>query len=188
MPSVAVTVRSMVESSGRDLAVLAGRSGLDRLVHWARVSEIHEPTAWLEGGELLLTTGIQLLADSEGIREDVRKIGEAEVTALGLATGDCLTHKEVPSALLAAAEEFGLPLVFVPEAVPLNAIIRAVAQALEEGRNEPMRRAFEAQRAPTASAIFPGGVAGIVGAKSAHSEGLARQNGVPRCQVVRLGQ
>ncbi|MFG1954843.1 PucR family transcriptional regulator [Micromonospora sp. NPDC048830] len=164
---MAVTLRSIVETRGLELTVIAGLAGLDRTVRWAHVSELQEPAPWLEGGELLLTTGIQLFANAASTRTYIRQLAESNVAALGLSTGACVTHQEVPAALIQAADEFELPLVHVPEAVPLEAIIRAVAHALEEERNEPMRRAFDAQRALTASVVSPGGVSGIVGALSA---------------------
>src|SRR5437868_1371466 len=43
------------------LAVLAGPADrLDRPVRWAAVRELEDPTPFLEGGELLLTTGMQV--------------------------------------------------------------------------------------------------------------------------------
>ena len=46
----------------RDLEVrlVAGQSGIDNAVRWVHISEIVDPTPWLSGGELLLTTGLQL--------------------------------------------------------------------------------------------------------------------------------
>ena len=38
----------------------AGADGADAPVRWVHISELPDPTPWLSGGELLLTTGIQL--------------------------------------------------------------------------------------------------------------------------------
>ena len=43
-----------------ELEILAGEAGLDRAVRWVHISELADPTPWLSGGELLLTTGLQL--------------------------------------------------------------------------------------------------------------------------------
>ena len=40
-----------------DVRLLAGESGLDLPVRWVHISELLDPTPWLSGGELLLTTG-----------------------------------------------------------------------------------------------------------------------------------
>src|SRR5207302_2423379 len=43
-----------------DLPVLAGDRGLDTPLRWVHISELLDPTPWLSGGELLLTTGMSL--------------------------------------------------------------------------------------------------------------------------------
>ena len=43
-----------------ELETVAGEAGLDRAVRWVHISELADPTPWLSGGELLLTTGMQL--------------------------------------------------------------------------------------------------------------------------------
>jgi len=40
--------------------VVAGEAGLDHALRWVHISELEDPTPWLSGGELLLTTGIGL--------------------------------------------------------------------------------------------------------------------------------
>ncbi len=42
------------------LELAAGDAGADAPVRWVHVSELADPTPWLSGGELLLTTGMQL--------------------------------------------------------------------------------------------------------------------------------
>src|SRR6266516_3799704 len=43
-----------------DLNLLAGEANADAPVRWVHISELLDPTPWLSGGELLLTTGMQL--------------------------------------------------------------------------------------------------------------------------------
>ena len=43
-----------------DIRLVAGEAGLDRPVRWVHISELADPTPWLSGGELLLTTGMNL--------------------------------------------------------------------------------------------------------------------------------
>ena len=55
-----------------DIRLVAGEAGLDRPVRWVHISEIADPTPWLSGGELLLTTGMNL-AEPEAQRAFVEK-------------------------------------------------------------------------------------------------------------------
>ena len=48
-----------------ELEIVAGEAGLDRAVRWVHISELADPTPWLSGGELLLTTGLQLGDDAQ---------------------------------------------------------------------------------------------------------------------------
>ena len=58
-----------------DLTVVAGEAGLDRAVRWVHISELDDPTPWLSGGELLLTTGLQLGDDAQQ-REYVARLAD----------------------------------------------------------------------------------------------------------------
>ena len=56
--AMALTVRDLVSTPELGLALLAEGPGADRAVTWVHVSELRDPTPFLSGGELLLTTGI----------------------------------------------------------------------------------------------------------------------------------
>ena len=62
-----------------ELEVVAGRAGLDRAVRWVHISELADPTPWLSGGELLLTTGLGV---GDG-REYVERLVAHGLTGLG---------------------------------------------------------------------------------------------------------
>ena len=59
-----LTVGSLVSDCGLEL--IAGADGAERPIRWVHISEIEDPTPWLSGGELLLTTGIQLSSAAPG--------------------------------------------------------------------------------------------------------------------------
>ncbi|WP_245687609.1 PucR family transcriptional regulator ligand-binding domain-containing protein, partial [Streptacidiphilus griseoplanus] len=107
------TLASLVRNSSLRLTVLAGEDQLERPVRWVHTSELDDPTPYLEGGELLLTTGIKLGGNADGdgdeaLRAYVHRLADAGVVGLGLGVG--LSHAEVPRPLVEAAAERGLPL------------------------------------------------------------------------------
>ena len=55
-----LTVRELIGEL--DMRLLAGDSGIDLPIRWVHMSELLDPTPWLSGGEVLLTTG--MLIDS----------------------------------------------------------------------------------------------------------------------------
>ncbi len=108
----------------------------------------------MEGGELLLTTGLRPLSD-----DYVERLVRAGVVGLGFGTG--LGHDVVPAALVRAAGRAGLGLVEVPREVPFIAISKAVSKAVAADEYAALTRTSEAQRALTRAAVRAG-VAGVV--------------------------
>ena len=56
--TVGPTVGELVATPTLGMTLVAGASGLDRRVSWAHVSELSDPTPWLQGSELLMTIGL----------------------------------------------------------------------------------------------------------------------------------
>ena len=53
-----LTVESLIGELG--LKLLSGEQSAHGQVRWVHSTELTDPTPWLRGGELLLTTGLQL--------------------------------------------------------------------------------------------------------------------------------
>jgi PucR family transcriptional regulator, purine catabolism regulatory protein len=150
------TLAALVDRPELGLVVRASAGHLDRPVQWVHTSELADPTAFLEGGELLLTTGLWVRS---GAADYVKRLHEAGVAGLGFGTG--LTHATVPAAVIKAANAVGLPVIEVPRQVPFIAISKAVAKAVAAAEYAAVTRAYEAQRALTSAAVRPNGVTGV---------------------------
>ncbi|SNR23398.1 PucR family transcriptional regulator [Actinomadura mexicana] len=118
-------------------------------VVWVAVSELEDPTPFLEGGELVLTTGMRLTAANAG--GYVSRLVARGVAGLGFAVG--VIHETVPAELLAAARDQGLVLLEVPRPTPFIAIGKAVSRVLAAEWYEDVTRAFQAQRELTRAAL-----------------------------------
>lgn len=152
-----LTLRDLVADPELGLAVRAGDRVLDRPVTWVHTSELTDPSPFLEGGELLLTTGLALRrADCAGLVDALTSVGAA-----GLGFGVGLSHREVPAELVAAAERAGLPLLEVPRPTPFIAISKAVSRTLAADEYASLRRTSRAQH-ELAQAAGTGGVAALV--------------------------
>jgi len=55
-----LSVADIVAIDALQVTLRGGHSGSDRPVRWVHISELQDPTPWLRGGELLLTTGLPL--------------------------------------------------------------------------------------------------------------------------------
>lgn len=134
-----LTVGEIVATPGLRLAVAGGADGLGNEVRWLHVSELADPTAWLEGGELLLTTGLGVGELASTQRDYVRRLSEHGLA--GLAFGVGFDFPEVPPAVVQSADRLGFPVLAVPYDVPFIAITKAAFAHLA---NEELDRLNEA--------------------------------------------
>lgn len=169
---MAPTLASLVHHSTLKLTVRAGEARLETPVRWAHVSELADPVPYMEGGELLLITAMTLDTDDlDAMRRYVRRLAKAGVVGLGFAVG--VNYEDIPPALVAAAEEEGLPLLEVPRRTPFLAISKAVSAAIAADQYRSVTAGFDAQRELTRAALTGDGPAGLLARLAVHVDGWA---------------
>ena len=136
-----LTVADLLELPGLGLSVVAGRNGLDRPIRWVHTSELPDPTRWLSGGELLLTTGMGMKGSPNHQRAYLKRLAGAGLAGLGLGVG--LGFDAVPAPILRAADREGFPVLEVPYQVPFIAIGEAVSSALAQERMRELEMSEE---------------------------------------------
>jgi purine catabolism regulator len=124
-----------------DLRLLAGEAALEAPVRWVHISELEDPTPWMSGGELLLTTGLQLDTPKRQ-RAFVDRLADHQLAGLGFGTG--FSHAAVPDTVAEAARARELPLVEVPYDVPFIAVTEAAFSRLVNEQYAVLRRAIAA--------------------------------------------
>jgi PucR family transcriptional regulator, purine catabolism regulatory protein len=130
-----LTVRGLVSEMGLELAT--GGGGADAPVRWVHISELPDPTPWLSGGELLLTTGIQLDTDKRQ-REFVRLLAGHQLAGLGFGTG--FDHEQLPAAMIQEADDLGFPVFEVPYELPFIALTEKAFARLVNEQYEVLQR------------------------------------------------
>jgi purine catabolism regulator len=135
-----ITIKELLELPGLGLTVASGRRGIDRAIRWVHTSELQDPTPWLSGGELLLTTGMDLAAPADQ-EAYVRRLAGAELAGLGFGIG--FGFDTIPAAVLEVAEELGFPVLEVPFPVPFIAIAEAVSVRIAEDRLKDAQLSIE---------------------------------------------
>src|ERR1700761_8364840 len=121
-----LTVAELVTDSELGLELVAGRTGAEREIEAAAVSELVHPGSWLQGGELLLTIGLLLPKTTDGCRGYLAELDAVGVRAVAIGLGAELPHQKAPARLVTAADEIGMPLLTVPDPVPFIAVTKAV--------------------------------------------------------------
>jgi purine catabolism regulator len=136
-----LTVSSLVEEVGLEL--LAGGDAADAPIRWVHISELIDPTPWLSGGELLLTTGIQL-SDEGQQRRYVERLVQHGIGGLGFGVG--LAHDEIPESIVAESVRLDFPLFEVPFEMPFIAITEMAFTRLVNEQYALLQRGIAVQR------------------------------------------
>ena len=163
-----LTVGGLVEDCGLKLA--AGKSSARRPVRWVHVAEHEDPTPWLSGGELLLTTGYNLGTPAKQ-RRYVELLAAQGLAGLGFGVG--FDHKRMPKAILDKADELELPLFEVPYEMPFIAITERAAARLVNEQYDVLERGAQVHERLERLVIEGGGLDEILTSTSSAISGSA---------------
>lgn len=177
-----LTIAQVIALPGLGLVLRTEAGDGRRPVHWVATSELTDPGPWLDGDELLLTTGMRLSDNQAACETYVAALVAGGVSALGFGVG--LSFAGIPGALIAAAERAALPVIEVPTPTPFVAVSKAVSRALAAEEYEEAERSFEAQRALIRAALKEQGDAKVVALLARQAGGFAMlvdAGGAPVC-------
>jgi PucR family transcriptional regulator, purine catabolism regulatory protein len=159
---VSLWLPELLDDPGLGLEVVAGHAGVEHRgpVRWAHISDTPDPTPWLEGGEVLLTTGLGVKDDPGLQRRLVASLVRRGVVAVGFGIG--VVCDEVPPAMLAACDEHELPLFTVPYEVPFIAVTRRVSHHIFAEHDATLRSAVALHRQVLAAVVDEDGIGGVL--------------------------
>ena len=104
----------------------------ERQVEWVAATELLHPASYLEGSELVLTTGLAMAGIPAAVWASYAdELVEGGAAALGLGTG--IAFQTIPLELRRACERGGLNLLEVPHEVSFTAISRRVGAGRPRG-------------------------------------------------------
>ncbi|CAN5225742.1 PucR family transcriptional regulator [soil metagenome] len=155
-------IEQLLDDPGLGLQLVAGRGGLRQRgpIRWVHASEIPDPTPWLEGGEVLLTTGMGVLDSSELQRKLIAGLDARGCAAVGFGVGICAD--EVPEAMREEAEARDLPLFSVPYAVPFIAVTKRISRHIFDEHYATLRSAVDLHRQVLAAVLSGAGLPAVL--------------------------
>lgn len=176
---MSTTLSDLLEEASLQLELIVD-GDLDRVVRWVHVTEVHDASSYLSGGELILTAGIwrnrrhSAAGFVQGLRtRDVAGIG------YGLLEG----HEQVPPSVVRACQELSVPLFLVPVRTPFVAISQWFVERLAHDREAELRDALAFNADLLAAAEAPAvvdalaGVARLLRRRVGHAVWLADDTG-----------
>ncbi|WP_347353845.1 PucR family transcriptional regulator ligand-binding domain-containing protein [Intrasporangium sp.] len=135
------------------------------------VSELRDPRPYLTGGELLLTTGMNLTMHTAPLRAYATMLVGHGLRGLALGLGP--VHTRVPPVLVRVCDEAGLPLFVVPEPTPFQLVARRYWELLAAAGRADLDLALGAHRDLVRAASDRSPVAAVVRVLAAAIDGWA---------------
>lgn len=155
-----VSLAQLCDKLGKDLCPADGSAVASHSVTGVHISELDDPTPYLQGGELLLTTGIPVTGTADQINDYVERLVERGVDTLGLGLG--AGTDEVPADLRAACRSRGVQLLIVPDGTPFMAVSRAYWDVVNQGQQADFSAALRLQTSLAQAVGRPESAASVV--------------------------
>jgi purine catabolism regulator len=162
-----LTARDLVDELGLEL--LSGEDAAEAPVRWVHISELPDPTPWLSGGEMILTTGLQLTT-AKRQRDFARLLSDHHLAGVGFGVG--FSHEHVPEPLLEEARAIGLPVFEIPYELPFIAITEKAFGRLVNEQYEVLQRGIAIHKRLERLVLEERGLDELVGAVSAAIGGV----------------
>ncbi len=156
-----MTVHSIVEELGLNLA--AGSERAETPVRWVHISEEDDPTPWLTGGELLLTTGLALAGPPQQ-RAFLQRLAGHQLAGLGF--GLLVDGQRAPAPLVEEARRLEFPLFEIPRSMPFIDVTKMALGRLVNERFDMLRRSVIVQQRLERLVLEDRGIEEIVAAIS----------------------
>ncbi|MDV8147265.1 PucR family transcriptional regulator [Arthrobacter sp. B10-11] len=140
--------------------ILGGAAGLDAPVRWVHVSELLDISSLLSGGELVLTTGLELEKEPDATASFIRSLEES--SAAGLIVELVGERGRSLAALQAAAKSCTLPVTVVQRRVRFVEVTEVVHRMIVAEQLERVERARDVHEAFTVLSLESAGTERVV--------------------------
>lgn len=122
----------------KEMKLLGGSAGTEKCIEWIYVSEcLEDPLEgikWLQGGELVIITGVGIKSDISVLTKLIKGISEKNGVGLIVNIGKYI--KEIPEESIEVANKLELPLFTLPWEVRLIEVSKEISNAIILARIE----------------------------------------------------
>ena len=136
--------------------VVAGHQGLDRTVSWVHTASVPDAHNWVNGGELLLTTAINIPQEESAQRDYLRLLNEKGVAGVVLTIGRYIDT--IPEHLRVVADECALPLLEIPYEARFVDIARKINEQIATQNLQMLENALHIHQTLTQLISAGGGI------------------------------
>jgi PucR family transcriptional regulator, purine catabolism regulatory protein len=158
----ALTVREMLgEDAMRGARIIAGATGLDRVVRGLNMMTVPDIVRWTKQDEFLLSTGYPLPRRAEEFCKLIEGLAANGLAGLGVKLDKYLA--EVPPAAVELADAAGFPIVVIPGASPLDDVLSQTFETIVNRQTAALARRQQIHDAFLHIALTGGGLSRLCG-------------------------
>lgn len=121
--------------SFKNIELVAGENGLDRVVRWPYVTLTHTIGQWVRGGELLFVSGVGYGQDEQVLIELLKESVAKGLAGMVVLIGSEYIHT-IPEQMIGLADRYSLPLFRMPYRIPLGEPTEEISSLIVEKRLE----------------------------------------------------
>lgn len=122
----------------KKMELIAGDAGIEKCIEWIYVSEcLEDPLEgikWLQGGEIVIITGVGIRKDISALTQLIEGISEKNGVGLIINIGEYI--REVPKQAIEIANKLDIPLFTLPWEVRLVEVSKEISNAIILARIE----------------------------------------------------
>ncbi len=135
IPTVREVLTLPVVAPGRP-TVVGGARHLDKPVRWVHSSDVTDLTGLLQGGELVLSTGLAFVGRPQAVPDYLRMLAHLRVSALVI---ELLHIDELPPGSGELADRLALPLITLAGSVPFVEVTEQVHRMIVADRYDELQ-------------------------------------------------
>jgi PucR family transcriptional regulator, purine catabolism regulatory protein len=156
-----LTVKDVLaRDSFKSAKLIAGIGGLDRQVKWSHILETKEFDSLINGGELILTTGVGLQLDLPSQLKYVNRLIEKGAACICIEIGPYF--KEFPSEIIKLADNSNFPLILFEEVVKFVDITQDLHTSIINQHHEMLSQLDQLSRKFIALSLTHNGILKIL--------------------------
>lgn len=140
--------------------VIAGKDGLERHVKWSHVLEVKEFDSLINGGELILTTGVGLRLDLSSQLKYLKALIEKEVACICIELG--AYFQKIPPELIKLANEHDFPIIIFEDTVKFVDITQDLHTCIINQHHQMLSQLDTLSRTFNALSLMPNGILKIL--------------------------
>ncbi|MDR0852307.1 MAG: PucR family transcriptional regulator ligand-binding domain-containing protein [Clostridiales Family XIII bacterium] len=114
------------------IKLIAGGGGLPNQISWPHNMEDMAAISHLQGGELIITTGIAFVENPEKIEALVRRLISKHCSALLINTGKYLYEKDIPESVILLCNANNFPLFSIPWGISIMDMTKDLSNKIFE--------------------------------------------------------